>query len=402
MQLRHALADRWFIGLAAVALLLASALFEPRWPGVRPVWAHLFIVDITRSMNTEDYSLHGRPVSRLAYVKEILVQTLAGLPCGSQAGVGVYTERNSTILVMPVEVCANFGALEQTVRKLDWRMAWAADSNIGRGLYNTLKLMMDVHRRGLIPAHTNLVFMTDGHEAPPVNPRYEPDFTDLSPDPAAVVPGAVRMAAEHQAQASAAATFEGEKGAIPGVVVGVGGHGLTPIPRYRADGSQDGFYEQDQVQQATRFGEPTAAQRASISGYEARNAPWGGEAASGNEHYSSVREEHLRTLASASGLEYHHLQGASDFAVALAQPERAIPIEGSIPLRPALLLAALLLFSALLLPFVLSALRDAPRKVRPRREAHTRPSGYAISASAQSLDTSPSRRTQCPSAARSP
>jgi len=128
----------------------------------------------------------------------------------------------------------------------------------------------------------------------------------------------------------------------------VGGRGLTPIPRFRADGSQDGFYGEGDVQQATRFGEPSPEQRAAIQGYEARNAPWGTEAATGNEHYSSVREEHLRALATASGLEYHYLEDARGFADALARADWASAIEGSRPLRPYFVLAALVLLCALM------------------------------------------------------
>lgn len=357
MRLRSALRDRWFLALAGSVLLLLIALAGPRWPARQSVWSHLFIVDITRSMNTEDYQLRGRPVSRLEYTRQALLATLARLPCGSQAGLGVFTERNGTVLVMPIEICENFGAIEQTVRLLDWRMAWAGDSNIGRGLYNTLRLVLDARTRGLLPAHTSLVFMTDGHESPPVNPNYEPDFSDLVGDAAGVVDGAVQLAAQHGLAAAEQPAFEGEKGLVPGLVVGVGGRGLSPIPRLREDGTQAGFYEEDDVQQASRFGEPSPEQRAAIQGYEARNAPWGSEAATGTEHYSSVREEHLRNLAESSGLHYHHLAEAGGLSAALARDEWALPMDTTIPLRTHFLIAALLLLSGALLATVAPFMR---------------------------------------------
>jgi mxaL protein len=340
------------------------------------VWSHLFIVDITRSMNTEDYQLHGRPVSRLEYLRHTLLSTLARLPCGSHAGIGVFTERNGSILVMPVEICENFGAIEQTVRLLDWRTAWAGDSNIGRGLYNTLKLVLDARTRGLLPAHTSLVFLTDGHEAPPVNPHYEPDFGDLGPVAAAggaaeVVPGALQLAAQHGRAAAEQPGFEGEKGVVPGLVVGVGGRNLSPIPRLREDGTQEGFYEEDDVQQATRFGDPTPEQRATIEGFEARNAPWGREAATGNEHYSSVREEHLRALAEASGLHYHYLDHAAGLPAALARAEWALPMQTTVPLRGHFLLAALILLTAALVAAVASSVR-LPRRLSFARDLRRR------------------------------
>ncbi len=346
MQIRSAIRDRWFLLLVGSALTLLIALVGPRWPAQQPVWSHLFILDITRSMNTEDYSLGGRPVSRLEYLRQALLSTLAELPCGSHAGIGVFTERNGTILVMPVEVCENFGAIEQTVRQLDWRTAWAGDSNIGRGLYNTLQLVLDARNRGLLPAHTGLVFMTDGHEAPPVNPNYEPDFSDLAAGGGGVVAGAVALAAQHERAAAEQPAFEGEKGLVQGLLVGVGGRGLSPIPRLREDGTQDGYYDQADVQQATRFGDPTPEERAEIVGFEARNAPWGRDAATGTEHYSSVREEHLRMLAQSSGLTYHYLEHAAGLGAALAREEWALPIRTTVPLRSYFVIIALLLLCA--------------------------------------------------------
>lgn len=126
---RDALDARLAVLLMALAAT-AATFFEPTIPREQEVYSYLFVVDITRSMNAEDYRLDGRPVSRLQYVKHALHETISRLPCGSQAGLALFTERSSAVLFMPVEVCENFSVIDEAIAHIDWRMAWAADSNI--------------------------------------------------------------------------------------------------------------------------------------------------------------------------------------------------------------------------------------------------------------------------------
>jgi mxaL protein len=369
---RAALRDPRSYGYVLALLLLIGALLRPHWPVTYATYANIFIVDITRSMNTQDYQWEGHPVSRLEFVKSTLQSALPALPCGSAVGLGVFTERNSTMLVMPVEVCANLAALMETVAHIDWRMAWAADSNIGRGLYNSLTLMRDLREQRSIPRHTTLVFMTDGHEAPPINPSYEPDFSDIRKSSVdGIVPGAVRQAAESGQRANAVAEFEGEPGLIPGVLVGVGGRGLSPIPKLKPDGTQEGFYSESDVQQATRFGDPSPEEKARIQGYEARNAPWGSEAASGNEHYSSVREDHLQSLATSTGLHYHYLDDPNGLLPALERPMWASEREGTRPVAWWFALAALLVLALFHLCLLAAAPMHRPKPSAPSLSTHS-------------------------------
>ncbi len=69
-------------------------------------------------------------------------------------------------------------------------------------------------------------------------------------------------------------------------------------------------------------------------GYNPRNAPFGGEAAHGNEHMSSVREEYLRSLAAATGLGYVPL--SADSGLLDAATRRAAPqyVKVAIDLAP--------------------------------------------------------------------
>ena len=64
--------------LLSTALLLALlALFAPRASVQRASFDLLAVVDITGSMNTRDYSVEGRPISRLEFVKTTLVEMIA-------------------------------------------------------------------------------------------------------------------------------------------------------------------------------------------------------------------------------------------------------------------------------------------------------------------------------------
>ena len=104
---RHA--DRWL--LAGAASAFAACLVNPGWPLERARFDHVIVLDITQSMNVQDESLDGKPVSRLAYAKQALREALLRLPCGSKVGWGVFTEYRSFLLFEPVEVCANLSEL---------------------------------------------------------------------------------------------------------------------------------------------------------------------------------------------------------------------------------------------------------------------------------------------------
>ncbi|MDF9391474.1 MULTISPECIES: vWA domain-containing protein [Methylococcus] len=280
---RQRLTDPVFAGLVAALILTVAACFPLRLALERPVFRHIVVVDITRSMNVEDYRQGGRAVSRLAFVRQSLIRAAADLPCGSSLGLGVFTEREPALLFEPIETCAGFSAISAAIEQLDWRMAWAADSLIAAGLRNTLERL----GRG----NANVIFITDGHEAPPLNPRYRPDFSDI-------------------------------RGKVRGLIVGVGGLGLSPIPKYDASGRRSGFYTEDEVPQRSSFGLSELPPE-QIEGYHARNAPFGSERAGGTEHLSQLKETYLRQLAEAAGLGYSRLESPEGLARALMVPALA-------------------------------------------------------------------------------
>ncbi|MFG1320884.1 vWA domain-containing protein [Xanthobacter autotrophicus] len=296
--------------LLATALALAlAAVFAPRLATRGTAFRLIAVVDVTGSMNVRDYTRDGRPASRLDEVKAGLRALAARLPCGSELGLGIFTERRSFLLFEPVEVCADFAPLDGAIANLDWRMAWEGDSYIAAGLYSGIALAR--------PLGADLLFFTDGQEAPPL--------------PASGIP-----------------PFEEEVGVVRGLIVGVGGATPVPIPKFDRDGQEIGFYGMDDVPQENRHGLPPTGSE-EREGFHPRNAPWGGEAANGEEHLSAVRTDHLEALAAKTGLAYAPLADAASLAAAIASSARPRPVPGtwdSAPLPAGLSLALLIAFFA--------------------------------------------------------
>lgn len=274
---RPALRDWRFWLLAAAALCLAVALARPRIAMTGQVVNILAVIDITGSMNVRDQIVAGNPVSRLDAVKQTLPQVLGALPCQSRVALGVFTERRSFLLMEPVEICANFAALQATIARLDWRMAWEGDSYIAKGLTHAMGIA-----EGL---GADLLFLTDGHEAPPPPENWEE-------------------------------SFEAGEGRVKGLIAGVGGYTPAPIPKFDPTGREVGFYNVDDVPHESRVGGPPKNAEAR-EGWHPRNAPYGAAARQGSEHLSAVREDHLQLLAGKTGLAYAHVGEAETLARAL-------------------------------------------------------------------------------------
>lgn len=304
-----------FLALLLATLCAAIACFLPATEVETRTYNWFVMVDITRSMNTRDYAARDRAVSRLEQVKQSLQHALKTLPCGSRMGLGVFAERSTAALFFPVEVCANYALIATAIARLDWRMAWVADSNIARALESALDLMADPD----LP-ETYLAFITDGHEAPPVNPDYEPDFSQYRVD--GVVPGMVRMAAEQRAAREAAVEFGAIPDRSPGLLIGAGGDVPVQIPKFDEDGNQIGYYVAADVPHAARFGLPKDPSK--IPGYIPRNAEWGPTAPVGTEHLSSLKQDYLLELAKKTGLRYARMDADNALAEALADPRFAM------------------------------------------------------------------------------
>lgn len=303
-------AGLWCLGLAVLALALC--FMPPAWNWQRDRFEHIVVLDVTQSMNVADQLLDGRPLSRLAFAKYALDQALTDLPCGSRLGWAIFTEYRSYLLFTPVEVCANRAELRSALAAIDGRMAWSGNSEVAKGLHSGIRIAK------ALPGTPSLVFVTDGHEAPPLEARHRPRYDD-------------------------------KPGEVAGLVVGVGGLVPAPIPKTDPQGRVIGFWGADEVAQV----DPRTLGRGGSVGAEkmVEDDSSLAESARGAEHLSSLREPHLQLLASESGFAYHRLHDAQAFSDALRSAPLARPLTVRGDIRPLLGALALLL---LLLPYALA------------------------------------------------
>lgn len=323
MRMRRDL-KAWLL-VAALLAALAAALI-PRLRLHQDVYDIVAVIDITGSMNARDMGDAARPVSRLTAAKSSLERLASQLPCASRLGLGVFSERRAFLLFEPVPLCDNYDALTSAIAQIDWRMAWEGDSYIAKGLYSAIETGASLR--------TDLLFFSDGHEAPPLR-------GDIIPP------------------------FEGNPGEVKGLIVGVGGMAKSPIPKFDDDGREIGVYRMQDVPQDNRHGLPPEG-GAHPEGWHPRNAPFGSQARVGDEHLSSLREPHLRTLADNTGLGYVQIGDDEALlgAVQRTMRKRSLVTLTEVGIYPAM--CALLLLAVIygLLP-LLAAIKQSPASLRP-------------------------------------
>lgn len=284
--MNDAFARRRWPWLLLAVLLLGLAIRLSAVEVERDSFRYLFVLDITQSMNVADRRFGTETVTRLDYSKALVAAALSGLPCGSEAGLGVFTAHRTFVLFTPVETCAHFQPLTEMLALIDWRMAWEARSEVAKGLYSAIDA---TEHAG---PDTQLVFLTDGHEAPPVN-------------------------------ASFRAPFRREPGSVAGLIGGVGGAVPAPIPVIDEDGVVRGYWAHEDVLQVDvhSLGRPTSGEPEPMAGIDM--AGIARRIALGQEHLSSLRESYLEELAARTGLDYVRLDSEAAFLGALQRQKYA-------------------------------------------------------------------------------
>lgn len=238
--------DSRAIAVALVLLLVALVLPPIELP--RDAYDYVVVFDISQSMNVEDYEIDGTPVSRLTFAHEAARRALRDLPCGSRLGWGVFTGYRTLLLLAPVEVCAHYNDLLASLEKIDGRMRWSNASEITKGLYWSVLAAQEAELR------PDIAFISDGQEAPPLDPAYPPRVLD-----------------------------DVQKNTIGGWLIGAGAYAPSPIPRIDEEGNRQGYWRSDEVVQPTSTGEGDVP---------------------ATEHLSGLREPHLRALADQLGFSY--------------------------------------------------------------------------------------------------
>jgi mxaL protein len=193
---------------AGAALLLMLALVKPQVQLKQEVHNYLLVADVSQSMNAEDVKLNGQNVSRMAYTRHLMKRVVETSPCGTYISVGVFAAENVALLFMPLEVCANYDEITDSIEHLEWRMAWSGNSRLSFGVKAAANVF------DALNAPAKMLFFTDGDEAPKVNAINKLDLSGV--------------------QIGQNVVF-----------VGVGGQSPVAIPRFNAANKWVGYWSAD-------------------------------------------------------------------------------------------------------------------------------------------------------------
>lgn len=203
--------------LVSAGMFLLLALIKPQIQLKQEVHNYLLVADISQSMNAEDVTVNNKPVNRLVYTQHLMKEVVKSSPCGTYVSVGVFAAQNVALLIMPLEVCANFDIITDTINHLEWRMAWSGNSRMTFGV----KAAEGTFDYLNIPAQ--MLFFTDGDEAPKANGINKLDISD------------VRIGKNI-------------------IFVGVGSNVPSPIPRYNANNVKIGYWGTDAAAESSGGG----------------------------------------------------------------------------------------------------------------------------------------------------
>ena len=280
--------------LAAAFLLLVVALFRPTIPVQRDIYSYVLVADISQSMNVPDATLNGKQVSRLAYTQYLLHETIASMPCGTRVSLALFAGVSVAALYTPIEVCANYAAIKDTIDHLDWRTAWSGNSRIRESMLSVARLLR------ALPEPAQVVFFTDGEEAPRLHAFNTRDLTN----------------------------FQGGNGWL---LVGVGGEKGTPIPKYDEKNQLIGYWAGDSFAM-----QPGIAQISEQNIGVRDNNVAAGE---GDRYLSKMDETYLKSLAKEVNGNY--VRGDSATAVIHAMRQQKPARRDLAPLELSWILAGL-------------------------------------------------------------
>jgi mxaL protein len=225
----------------------------------RDIYSYLLVVDITQSMNTNDVSLDGKPVSRMVYTRKLLRELVAGMPCGTRLGLAFFAGSGTALQYSPIEVCQNFDAIQDNIANMEWRMAWSGNSRLRQGAQSI------AHLTRTLGEPTQVVFFTDGEEAPKLHAFNTLDL----------------------------AGFQGGKGWL---IVGIGSEAGAPIPKFDENNKLLGYWSAESFQM-----QPGVAQ-ISQENFGARNDDVA--MMDSSRQFSKLDEEYLKKYSAEIGSDY--------------------------------------------------------------------------------------------------
>ncbi|MFM9912337.1 MAG: VWA domain-containing protein [Methylophilaceae bacterium] len=148
------------LSLTIALVLLIMALLPLSLPLKHNIYSYMLVLDISQSMNTQDMRLDGKPVSRIVYSQKLLSDLVTSMPCGTKVSIAPFAGVSISPLYTPIEVCANYAAIQDTIKHLEWRMAWSGNSRIRESMFSVARAVR------ALPEPVQVVFLTDGEEAP--------------------------------------------------------------------------------------------------------------------------------------------------------------------------------------------------------------------------------------------
>jgi len=259
-------------------LVLVPTWFEPQMLLNSRVKDTLFILDISESMNVRDVNYPTPHSSRLKLAKQSIIASMAALPCGSRSSIGLMAGEESVVLFEPIEVCRHFPAIHKMISGIDRHARWVGDSKITDV---TIKAIAQAKQRNL-----NLVLITDGDETPRRASLY---MTKL---------------ATH-------------RGKINGLLLGVGGDVLQPIPKLNAKEEVTGYWSREDAVTHGNYPELVAYTHAIARGEAIPDDAFD----SVTEHVSAFNKTIMESISKASGFEFKRVRKPDDAVKALNETD---------------------------------------------------------------------------------
>jgi mxaL protein len=300
--------------VAAIALL-TLALIKPEVQMKQEVHNYLLVADVTQSMNAEDEKLNNKNVSRLAYTRQLMKKIVDTSSCGTYISVGIFASDNVALLITPLEVCANYDVITDTIAHLEWRMAWKGNSRLSfavRAAANTFDSLN-------VPAQ--MLLFTDGDEAPRVNVTIKQDLSGIQ---------------------------IGKNFAF----VGVGGHTKVPVPRFNAANKRVGYWPISDNNNAGAVGVTYADTSLDEPDPSVASAEY-------DRFLSQLEEDYLKTLAGEIKATYIKGQDTPEFYTFVQQQKPAASFVTAYSIRWLYLVLAAVLIQLTFLPSMLAKAADS-------------------------------------------
>lgn len=202
----------------------------------------------------------------MEFTRHLMKRVVENSKCGTYISVGAYAAQNVALLLMPLEVCANYDEIIDTIAQLEWRMAWSGNSRITFGV-KSAEATLDY-----LDTPAKMLFFTDGDEAPKANGINRLDLSDVRVGP--------RL-----------------------VFVGVGGKEAVGVPRYNSNNKWVGYWSMESKDEEGGGGGNYADASKDDPDPVVASAEW-------DRYLSMLDEEHLTNLAEEIKAQY--VEGADN------------------------------------------------------------------------------------------